>query len=94
MSFYVSIIFYIFILNTPKKVDMTYIRNCSNCNCEIEYTNKRSWYNANKRNSKCKECYNKSASKTLKEKYKNGEFNFVPRNKEREKKLLKSSTSL
>jgi Zn finger protein HypA/HybF involved in hydrogenase expression len=68
---------------------MTYKRNCPNCNCELEYTNKGSWYNAKKANSKCKKCYHTSASITLKEKYKNGEFNFVPRNKEREKTLLK-----
>jgi hypothetical protein len=68
---------------------MTYKRNCPVCDFELEYTNKRSWYNANRLNSKCKECYHKSASNTLKEKYEKGEFNFVPRNKEREKTLLK-----
>jgi hypothetical protein len=68
---------------------MTYNRNCPICDSKLEYTNKRCWYNANHANAKCKKCYNQSASNTLKEKYKNGEFNFVPRSKEREKTLLK-----
>jgi uncharacterized protein YlaI len=67
---------------------MTYDRNCPICDSKLEYTNKRCWYNANHANAKCKKCYHKSASNTLKEKYKNGEFNFVPRSKEREKTLL------
>ena len=66
---------------------MTHKRNCPKCNCELEYTNKRSWYNANRLNSKCTKCYRNEISITLKEKYKKGEFNFVPRNKEREKTL-------
>jgi hypothetical protein len=68
---------------------MTYNRNCPICDSKLEYTNKRCWYNANRTNAKCKQCYHKSASNTLKKKYENGEFNFVPRNKEREKTLLK-----
>ena len=68
---------------------MTYKRNCPICSFELEYTNKRCWYNANHANAKCKKCYHKAASDTLKEMYKKGEFNFIPRNKEREKKLLR-----
>jgi hypothetical protein len=68
---------------------MTHKRNCPNCDCELEYTNKRSWYNAKRLNSKCTKCYRNEISTTLKEKYEKGEFNFVPRNKEREKTLLK-----
>ena len=68
---------------------MTYKRNCPICDSELTYTNKRCWYNANHANAKCKKCYHKAASDTLKEKYEKGEFNFVPRNKEREKTLLR-----
>jgi hypothetical protein len=68
---------------------MTHKRNCPNCDCELEYTNKTSWYNAKRLNSKCTKCYRNEISTTLKEKYEKGEFNFVPRNKEREKTLLK-----
>jgi hypothetical protein len=63
---------------------MTYKRNCPNCDYELEYTNKRSWYNAKKANSKCKACYNKSTSNTLKKKYKSGEIAIVPRKKDSE----------
>lgn len=90
MLFAVLVNFIIFILNTPKHCAMTHKRNCPKCNCELEYSNKRSWYNANRLNSKCKKCYNTSTSVTLKEKYKNGEINIVPRNKEREKSLEKN----
>jgi len=79
-----SIFFRIFILNTPKRLDMTHIRNCPNCNCELKYTNKRSWYNAKKANSKCKKCYNQIAANTLKEKYKSGELTIMPRKKNSE----------
>jgi hypothetical protein len=89
MPFAVLVKFIIFILNTPKHCVMTHKRNCPNCNCELDYINKRSWYNANRLNSKCKTCYNKSISVTLKQKYKNNQINFVPRNKEREKTLIK-----
>jgi hypothetical protein len=68
---------------------MTHKRNCPNCDCELKYTNKTSWYNAKRLNSKCTKCYRNEISTTLKEKYEKGEFNFVPRNKEREKTLLK-----
>ena len=44
---------------------MTNIRNCPICNSEIEYTNKRSWYNAKKRNSKCKSCQSEQNSKIV-----------------------------
>ena len=63
---------------------MTYKRNCPNCDCELEYTNKRSWYNAKKANSKCKKCYNQCVSNTLKQKYKSGEISIVPRKKNSE----------
>ena len=79
LFFVLSIFFRIFTLNTPKCLDMTYKRNCPNCDCELEYTNKRSWYNAKKANSKCKKCYNESASTTLKKRYKSGEISIVPR---------------
>jgi hypothetical protein len=79
-----SIFFCIFILNTPKRLDMTHIRNCPNCDCELQYTNKRSWYNAKKANSKCKKCYNESAANTLKERYKSGELTIIPRKKNSE----------
>jgi hypothetical protein len=61
---------------------MTYKRNCPNCDCQLEYTNKRSWYNANRLNSKCTNCYRNTISVTLKEKYKSGELNVVPRKKD------------
>ena len=61
---------------------MTHKRNCPNCDCEIEYTNKRSWYNAKRLNSKCTNCYRNEISTTLKEKYKSGELNVVPRKKD------------
>ena len=89
LFFIVWVKFYIFILNTPKRLLMTHKRNCPNCDCELEYTNKTSWYNAKRLNSKCTKCYRNEISTTLKEKYEKGEFNFVPRNKEREKTLLK-----
>ena len=61
---------------------MTHKRNCPNCDCELEYTNKRSWYNAKRLNSKCTNCYRNTISVTLKEKYKSGELNVVPRKKD------------
>ena len=42
------------------------IRNCPKCNVEIVYDNKRSWYNAKKRNSKCKSCQNSENSNIVK----------------------------
>ena len=61
---------------------MTHKRNCPNCDCELKYTNKRSWYNAKRLNSKCTNCYRNTISVTLKEKYKSGELNIVPRKKD------------
>lgn len=63
---------------------MTHKRNCPNCDCEIEYTNKRSWYNAKRINSKCTNCYRNKISTTLKEKYKSGEISVIPRKKDAE----------
>ncbi len=60
---------------------MTYNKNCPKCGNSIEYTNKRSWYNAIKRDSKCKSCYRTEGSNTLKEKYKSGILKVVPRKK-------------
>jgi len=82
LFFVVWVKFYIFILNTPKCLLMTHKRNCPNCDCELEYTNKRSWYNAKRLNSKCTNCYRNTISVTLKEKYKSGELNIVPRKKD------------
>lgn len=39
-----------------------YELKCSNCDTIKTYTNKRSWYNAKKRQSKCKPCQNNEAS--------------------------------
>lgn len=64
-----------------------YTRNCPICNDEIEYTNKRSWYNANKSNASCKPCWRKKLSDINKEKVKNGTFVCTPRDKDREKDL-------
>jgi len=64
---------------------MTYIRNCPICNKEIEYTNKRSWYNAKKRNSKCKSCQNQETSNLASEKIKKGEGWGGPRNYKKER---------
>lgn len=62
---------------------MTHIRNCPNCKKEIYYTNKRSWYNANRGNCKCKVCADKSSSDTLLKKVKDGNYkvNIRPKNK-------------
>lgn len=63
---------------------MTYKRNCPDCGSEIEYTNKRSWYNAKRRNSSCKSCANLKISETAKRKIKNGEKWGGDRSAERE----------
>lgn len=61
---------------------MTYQRNCSNCNQIIEYQNKRSWYNAKKRNSNCKKCAIENIRKTLLKKVEDGTYkkNIRPKN--------------
>ena len=87
MPFRVLIIFYIFILNTPKRVDMIYKRNCPKCGDEIEHINSRSFKWAKRDGKPCRKCYSKDISATLKTKAKNGEFNYVVRDKEREKTL-------
>jgi hypothetical protein len=38
-------------------------RKCPICNSEVNYSNKRCWYNANRSDAKCKECQNKENSK-------------------------------
>jgi hypothetical protein len=65
---------------------MTHIRNCPTCNKPIQYTNKRSWYNAEKRKSKCTECAREEMTKTIRVQVKNGVFNYKPRNRETELK--------
>jgi len=61
---------------------MIFKRNCPSCKEEIEYTNKRSWYNANKANCNCKKCGYENASKTLLKKVKDGTYipNIRPKN--------------
>jgi hypothetical protein len=66
---------------------MIYERNCPKCGDVIQYKNPRSFKWADNDAKPCRICYSKQVSVTLKEKYKKGEFNFVPRNKEREKTL-------
>lgn len=56
---------------------MTFLKECPNCNEVISYENKRSWYNALKRDSKCKKCSNIFISNTLSKKHKNGELKIV-----------------
>ena len=43
-----------------------WFRICEKCGDYIEYTNKRSWYNAKARNSQCKSCQSKQASENTK----------------------------
>lgn len=62
----------------------THKRECPNCGTEIEYTNKRSWYNANRRNSKCRKCADNAVSSTLKEKFNNGKLTINPRKKNKD----------
>ena len=87
MPFCVLVNFYIFILNTPKRVDMIYKRNCPKCGDEIEHINPRSYKWAKRDGKPCRKCYSKDISATLKTKAKNGEFNYVVRDKKREKSL-------
>lgn len=69
---------------------MIYKRNCPKCGDEIQYKNPRSFKWADIDGNPCRKCYSKQVSSTLKEKYEKGEFNFVKRNKEREKTLLRN----
>ncbi len=39
-----------------------YELKCSKCDCVKTYTNKRSWYNAKRKQSQCQPCQNKQAS--------------------------------
>jgi len=77
-------------LNTPKIVDMSYKRNCPICNTEIIYKNPRSFKWAERDGNPCRKCYSKKISESVKKKYDSGEFNFVPRNKERERNLVRN----
>jgi len=61
-----------------------YYRNCPICNSEIEYTNKRSWYNAKARNSKCKSCQNIETKQIVKKKIQKGETWGGQRNRKKE----------
>jgi hypothetical protein len=64
---------------------MSYFRSCPQCNAEIVYKNARSFKWATRDNTGCRKCYSKKISETIKTRYNNGEYNFVPRNAEREK---------
>jgi endogenous inhibitor of DNA gyrase (YacG/DUF329 family) len=66
---------------------MIYTRNCPKCGDEIQHKNPRSFKWAKTDGKPCRKCYSKDISDTLKAKYKNGEINFIPRDKEREKTL-------
>ena len=66
---------------------MIYKRNCPKCGDEIEHINPRSFKWAKRDGKPCRKCYSKDISATLKTKAKNGEFNYVVRDKEREKTL-------
>jgi hypothetical protein len=68
---------------------MLYKRNCPNCNNEITYKNPRSFKWADRDNTVCRKCYSKKISKSVKEKWDSGQFNFVPRDREREKTLVR-----
>jgi hypothetical protein len=65
----------------------TYTKACPNCNTTLEYTNKRSWYNAKKRDSKCKSCQSKKMSLLTQEWKSKGISWGGVRNKEKEKNL-------
>ena len=69
---------------------MIYKRNCPKCGDEIEYKNPRSFKWADRDGKSCRKCYSKKISESVKKKYDSGEFNFVPRNKEREKTLIRN----
>jgi hypothetical protein len=60
-----------------------YTKTCPNCNTTLEYTNKRSWYNAKKRDSKCKSCQSKKMSEYA---YKQEKWGGI-RNKDKEKHI-------
>lgn len=66
---------------------MIYKRNCPKCNNEIEYKNPRSFKWAGRDSKPCRKCYSKEISNTLKNKVKSGEFNYLVRDREREKTL-------
>lgn len=59
----------------------TYILNCSNINCNSvrTYTNKRSWYNAIRKNTVCLECQKIKIKNTLIQKHETGEVKITPR---------------
>lgn len=61
-----------------QKSTKKYIRQCPTCDTIIEYKHKRSVWLADKKEAKCRSCYAKEASKTLKEKYESGVLEIVP----------------
>jgi len=67
-------------------------RNCPICDTEIEYTNKRSWYNAKKANSSCRDCWKSKISKTAKTLISEGKQWGGVRDKEKEKDLNRPFT--
>jgi hypothetical protein len=71
-----------------------YIRNCPNCEVEIVYKNPRSFKWASRDGKVCKVCYTEKMKKTIIEKLNNGEQWGGPRNREKEKSLIKSFSRL
>jgi hypothetical protein len=67
-------LFYIFIVNTPNRGYMIYIRNCPKCGDEIQHKNPRSFKWAKRDGKSCRKCYSKDISNTLKSKIENGEW--------------------
>jgi len=63
---------------------MIYKRNCPKCNDEIIYKNPRSFKWADRDGKPCRKCYSKEISNTLKQKFKSGEINIIPRKKDAE----------
>lgn len=64
-----------------------YKRNCPECGKEIVYSSVRTWRQAENNDSKCRKCYSKTISETLKEKFASGEIKIVPVSKDfRERK--------
>jgi endogenous inhibitor of DNA gyrase (YacG/DUF329 family) len=82
LFFIVWVKFYIFILNTPKRVDMIYKRNCPKCGDAIQYKNPRSFKWADRDAKPCRKCYSNEISNTLKSKFESGEIQINPRKKD------------
>jgi len=78
-------------INTPNSIKMTtYTKDCPQCGNVMSYINKRCWYNAKNKNSTCMACAKINISATIKSKHKSGEWSPKPRNKEREKTLVRN----